>query len=46
MCALAGIDPNGVINAGPEDRELLIEVAEQAHKLMKDANKKQGSSRG
>lgn len=40
MCALAGIDPYGVINAGPSDRELLIEAAAAAHKIMADANKK------
>lgn len=40
MCALIGIDPVGVINAGPQDRELLIEVTAAAHKIMADANKK------
>jgi hypothetical protein len=40
MCALAGVDPAHVINAGPTDRELLIEVAQMAHKLMDEANKK------
>jgi hypothetical protein len=44
MCALAGVDPWGVINAGPVDRELLLEVAAAAHKIMADANKKRGSS--
>lgn len=40
MCALAGVDPAHVINAGPVDRELLVEVAQAAHKLMADAQKK------
>jgi hypothetical protein len=43
MCALVGIDPVGVINAGPEDRELLVEVAAAAHKIVADANKKRGN---
>jgi hypothetical protein len=30
----------GVINAGPTDRELLVEVAQAAHKLMEEANRK------
>lgn len=44
MCALAGVDPEGVINAGPEDRSILLDVAKEAHKLMEDANKR--ASRG
>jgi hypothetical protein len=40
MCALAGVDPVGVINAGPEDRDVLVEAAIMAHKLMEEANKK------
>lgn len=40
MCALAGVDPYGVINAGPSERELLIEVAMTAHKLTDEANKR------
>ena len=44
MCALIGIDPAHVINAGQVDRDLLLEVAATAHKLMEDANKK--ASRG
>jgi hypothetical protein len=40
MCALAGVDPGFVINAGPADRELLVKVAQMAHKLIADANKK------
>jgi cell division septum initiation protein DivIVA len=46
MCALAGVDPCGVINASPEARELLIEAAQQAHKLMEEANKKARTRRG
>jgi hypothetical protein len=34
------VDPVGVINAGPVDRELLVEAAAMAHKLMEDATKK------
>jgi hypothetical protein len=40
MCALAGVDPCGVINAGPVDRELLIEVAAMVHKLTDEANRR------
>lgn len=40
MCALAGIDPIGVINASPAERDLLIDAASMAHKLVDDANKK------
>jgi hypothetical protein len=42
MCALAGIDPHHVLNAGPEERDLLLEVSAKAHKLMADAQKKSG----
>lgn len=40
MCALAGIDPHFVVNADEDERSLLLEVADQAHKLMNEANKK------
>jgi len=40
MCALAGVDPYGVINSDEQSRELLIEVAEMAHKLVEEASKK------
>jgi hypothetical protein len=40
MCTLAGIDPHHVMNAGEEERELLVEVANQVHKMMNDANRK------
>jgi hypothetical protein len=40
MCTLAGIDPHHVVNADEDERELLIEVANQVHKLRADANKR------
>jgi hypothetical protein len=43
MCALAGIDPAHVVRAGPAERELLIEVSNRVHKLVKEANKSSGS---
>jgi hypothetical protein len=42
MCALAGIAPVDVLRAGPAERNLLINVANRVHKLVKEANKSAG----
>lgn len=39
-CALAGVDPVGVINAGPDERDLLLLVVAEVHRLNNEANKK------
>lgn len=41
-CALAGVDPVGVINAGPAERDLLLSVAAEVHRLNNEAQKKAG----
>lgn len=40
MCALADIDPVGVMHAAPAERDLLLLVAAEVHKMNADAQKK------